>query len=87
MVHISASRLYECMYKNIDGPMLTRVWQELRYRIDVCGFTHGAHINISIRKKKLSCFPMVVNNSIKGGPLVFLLCVSVITENIMKHPV
>ena len=23
--------------------MLTRVWQELEYRIDVCQVTHGAH--------------------------------------------
>ena len=30
--------------KNIDGPMLTRVWQELEYRIDVCLVTRGAHI-------------------------------------------
>ena len=30
--------------KNIDAPMLTRVWQELEYRIDVCRGTHGAHI-------------------------------------------
>jgi len=30
--------------KNIDSPMLTRVWQELEYRIDVCRVTHGAHI-------------------------------------------
>jgi hypothetical protein len=29
---------------NIDAPMLTRVWQELEYRIDVCHVTHGAHI-------------------------------------------
>jgi phage FluMu protein gp41 len=29
--------------KNIDAPMLTRVWQELEYRIDVCRVTHGAH--------------------------------------------
>jgi len=28
--------------KNIDAPMLTRVWQELEYRIDVCRVTHGA---------------------------------------------
>jgi hypothetical protein len=28
--------------KNIDAPMLTRVWQELEYRIDVCRVT--AHI-------------------------------------------
>jgi hypothetical protein len=30
--------------KNIDAPMLTRVWQELEYRIDVCRLTRGAHI-------------------------------------------
>jgi hypothetical protein len=30
--------------KNIDAPMLTRVRQELEYRIDVCRVTYGAHI-------------------------------------------
>jgi hypothetical protein len=30
--------------KNIDAPMLTRVWQELEYRIDVCRVTCVAHI-------------------------------------------
>jgi len=30
--------------KNIDAPMLTRVWQEIEYRIDVCRVTSGAHI-------------------------------------------
>jgi hypothetical protein len=30
--------------KNIDAPMLTRVWQEIEYRIDVCRVTRGAHI-------------------------------------------
>jgi hypothetical protein len=30
--------------KNIDTSMLTRVWQELEYCIDVCRVTHGAHI-------------------------------------------
>jgi hypothetical protein len=30
--------------KNIVAPMLTRVWQELEYRIDVCRFTRDAHI-------------------------------------------
>jgi hypothetical protein len=30
--------------KNIDAPMLMRVWQELEYRINVCRVTHGAHI-------------------------------------------
>ena len=30
--------------KNIDAPLLTRVWQELIYRIDVCSVTRRAHI-------------------------------------------
>jgi hypothetical protein len=30
--------------KNINAPMLTRVWQELEYRIDVCRVTLGTHI-------------------------------------------
>jgi hypothetical protein len=30
--------------KNIGAPMLTRVWQEFEYRIDVCRVTRGAHI-------------------------------------------
>jgi hypothetical protein len=30
--------------KNIDAPMLTRVWQLFEYRIDVCHVTRGAHI-------------------------------------------
>ena len=30
--------------KNIDAPILRRVWQELEYRIDVCRVTRGAHI-------------------------------------------
>ena len=30
--------------KNVDAPMLTRVWQELEYHIDVCRVTRGAHI-------------------------------------------
>jgi hypothetical protein len=29
--------------KNVDAPMLTRVLQELEYRIDVCRVTRGAH--------------------------------------------
>ena len=51
--------------------MLTRVWQELEYRIDVCRVTCGAH---SCQKKHFFfSFPVPVNNSIKVGPLVFLL--------------
>ena len=30
--------------KNIDVAMLTCVWQELEYRIDVCRVTGGTHI-------------------------------------------
>ena len=30
--------------KNINPPMLTRVWQELEYCIDVCRVIRGAHI-------------------------------------------
>ena len=29
--------------KNIDAPMLTHVWQEFEYHIDVCCVTRGAH--------------------------------------------
>jgi len=32
-----------CLCKQ-KAPMLTRVWQELEYRIDVCRVTGGAHI-------------------------------------------
>jgi hypothetical protein len=59
--------------KNIDAPMLTRVWQELEYRIDVCRVTRGAHIEEEKKEKKFFGFPVAVNNSIKVGPLVFLL--------------
>jgi hypothetical protein len=30
--------------KNMNAPMLTRVWQELEYHINVFRVTHGAHI-------------------------------------------
>jgi hypothetical protein len=30
--------------KNVDAPVLTRVWHGLEYRIDVCPVTRGAHI-------------------------------------------
>jgi len=44
--------------KNIDAPMLTCVWQELEYRIDVCRVTGGAHIEhlqLSKKKSRFSC--------------------------------
>jgi hypothetical protein len=30
--------------KNLDAPMLTCVWQELEYHIDMCCVTHGEQI-------------------------------------------
>jgi hypothetical protein len=37
------ARIIEAV-KNIDASMLTGVWQELEYYIDVCRVTRGAHI-------------------------------------------
>jgi hypothetical protein len=62
--------------KNIDALMLTRVWQELEYRIDVRRVTRGAHIEhlqLSKKKNNFFSFAVAVNNSIKVGPLVFFL--------------
>ena len=54
--------------------MLTRVWQELEYRIDVCRVTRGARIeHLQLKKKKTPNFLVAANSSIKVGPLVFLL--------------
>ena len=47
---------------------------------------HTSNIS-SCQKKNFFSFPVAVKNSIKVGPLVFLLQMFVITENIMKHPV
>ena len=56
------------------APRLTRVWQELEYRTDVCRITRGAHIEHSTcQKKNFFGSPVAVNNSIKVGPMVFLL--------------
>jgi len=36
------------------APILTRVWQEFEYRIDVCRVTLGAHIeHLWLQKKKI----------------------------------
>ena len=40
-----------------------------------------------VKKKNVFSFPVTVNISIKVGPLIFLLQMFVITENIMKRPV
>jgi len=53
--------------KNIDAPMLRRVWQDLEYRIDVCRVTCGAkieYIYLSKTKENFFTFSVAVNNSI-----------------------
>ena len=41
----------------VDVPVLTHVWQELEYRIDVCRVTRDAHIeHLWLSKKKLFQF-------------------------------
>jgi hypothetical protein len=43
--------------KNIDAPMLMRVWQEVEHHIDVCRVTRGAHIVLLyLSKKSFSVF-------------------------------
>jgi hypothetical protein len=51
---------------------------------DVCTTDDTAHIDTIF---KFSRFPVAVNNSIRIGPLVFLLQIFVIKDNIMKRPV
>ena len=48
---------------------------------------HKSNISSCQENKTFFIFPVAVNNSIKVGPLVFLLQMFVITENIMKRPV
>jgi hypothetical protein len=47
-------------------------------------FTHRTSLVVN---KNFFSFLVAVNNSIKVGPLVFLLKMFVIAENIMKRPV
>ena len=47
---------------------------------------HTSNISSCQKKNFFNC-PVAVNNSIKVSPLVFLLKMFVITENIMKRPV
>jgi hypothetical protein len=62
--------------KNIDALMLTYVWKELEYQYR-CVPCHPWCTNktslVVKKKKKTSVFSVAVNNSIKVGPLVFLL--------------
>ena len=65
-----------------------RVWQELEYIVSMCAVSPVVHTsNISSCQKNFFSFPMAVNNSIKVGPLIFLLQMFVIAANIMKRPV
>ena len=61
--------------KNIDTPMLTRVWGKNWNIVSMCAVSPVVHTpNIySCQKKTLFSFPLAVNNSIKVCPLVFLL--------------
>jgi hypothetical protein len=54
--------------------MLTRVWHELEYRIDVRRVTRGAHIELLqlSKKKNFFSFLVAVNNYDKVGRLVCL---------------
>jgi hypothetical protein len=36
--------LFTATGKHIDAPILTRVWQEIEYRTDMCRVIRGAHI-------------------------------------------
>jgi hypothetical protein len=58
---------------NIDAPRLTRVWQKVEYSIGVPCHPWCTHRTSLVVKKYFLSFPVAVNNSIKVGPLVFLL--------------
>jgi hypothetical protein len=44
--------------KNIDAPMLTRVWQELEYFLAVCHVARGAHVEHLWLSKIFFGFPV-----------------------------
>jgi hypothetical protein len=48
---------------------------------------HTSIISSCKKNKKIKSFPLAVKNPIKVGPMVFLLKMFVIMENIMKRPV
>ena len=61
--------------KNIDAPMLTRVCGKILNIVSMCAVSPVVHTsNISsFQKRNFFSFLVAVNNSIKVGPLVFLL--------------
>jgi len=66
-----------------SGRPLTAEYRIAVYRV----YPRCIHRTSVVVKTNFFSFPVAVNNSIKVGPLVFLLEMFVITENIMKHPV
>ena len=62
--------------KNIDAPMLTRVCGKNLNIVSMCAVSpvvHTSNIFSYKKKKNFFGFPVAVNNSIKVGPLGFLL--------------
>jgi hypothetical protein len=72
----------EYRYTHVDA-CVVRNWTS--YRCVLCHPWY-THLTSLVVKKNFFSFPVAVNNSIKVGPLVFLLYVFVITENIMERP-
>jgi hypothetical protein len=60
--------------KNIDAPVLRRMCGKNLNIVSMCAVSTVVHTsNISSCQKNFFSFPVAVNNSIKVGPLVFLL--------------
>ena len=63
--------------KNIDAPILTRVWQEFDFCIDVCRVTSGAHIEHTSCQKRLFRFSYCCEQFHEGrcfGYLIINVC-------------
>ena len=53
----ATGKLKSFFFDNWTCSMLTRVWQEFEYHIDVCRVTCGAHIkHVQLSKKTFSVF-------------------------------
>jgi len=61
--------------KDIDAPMLTCLCSKNLNIVSMCAVSPVVHTSntSSYQNKNFSSFPVAVNNSIKVGPLVFLL--------------
>jgi hypothetical protein len=60
--------------KNIDAPLLTRVCGKNLNNVPMCAASPVMHAsNISSCQKNVFSFPLAVKNSIKVGPLIFLV--------------